>query len=471
MRNILDVPTELLHRIVHFLSPTDFEALISSNKIIYDSTGPALRRHFRLRKRYEVCAFENSCHIADDNRHALLLLGTILENPDVASYPITLKTDRGRSGYNKDQDLVLKDVMDKKSMVIAKHSVRLAKVVEESGFISNPNLMEKMSDSSREWRINASFCLLITLLPRLECLEFYGWDSLAGPLPSIVQKVTNANRDPQSPLNAVALSQLREIFLCDTDIWIGDGVHDCVSFLMLPSMCRFRGRQIDAIGYPRPTSLPLYSSTVTDIELKNSSLHAWDIDILLSSIAALKKFTYEHGGITVGESAYQPVAIVDALRKHASHSLKLLDIETIASNEDYVGFSDEEAMGSLRMFTRLEIIRLETTNFIHSGCEESETSEAPSEDHLHWDGDEPPETDFLINVLPASVKAFTLKMLDGGTNTSTLLTGLAEWKAKKLPRLDSLTFEAFEAEDPLESDTKEALKASGIKLWSRSTAL
>lgn len=84
MHNILDFPNEILHRIIHFLSPNDFESLILSNKTIYDLTGPAPRRHFKLKKRYEVLelsvdspASREPRSLVGDNRH---LGQTVIQN-------------------------------------------------------------------------------------------------------------------------------------------------------------------------------------------------------------------------------------------------------------------------------------------------------------------------------------------------------------------------------------------------------
>ncbi|KAL8627900.1 hypothetical protein Q9189_006391 [Teloschistes chrysophthalmus] len=161
----------------------------------------------------------------------------------------------------------------------------------------------------------------------------------------------------------------------------------------------------------------------------------------------------------------------------------------------------EPTLASLGMFTRLEIIRLETTAFLHVDLTYFDGIDTFSESSLHAEEDdirleerplhsdcdysEGPDTlwefhadegepymsdtiagvqhltDTLIDVLLASVKAFTLVLVLDGENTCILLQGLAERKAKELPKLERLIFEGY---DPMGSDIKEALEANGIEL-------
>lgn len=80
---------------------------------------------------------------------------------------------------------------------------------------------------------------------------------------------------------------------------------------------------------------------------------------------------------------------------------------------------------------------------------------------FHANEGEPHITSLLVDVLAASIKAFTLVPVLHGENTCILVKGLAERKTKELPQLERLIFEGY---DPLGSDTKDALKASGMEL-------
>lgn len=246
MHNILDFPDEILHRIIHFLSPTDFESLILSNKTIYDLTGPARRRHFKLKKRDEVLelsvdypASHKPRQPVDDDRHALFLLGTILETADVASYPTTLVIHGGYSwtpGRGDEQG----DVLYKQKDVIAKHSFQLAKMVDERGFVFDPNLMEEMSNDLEELESEGSLYLFITLLPHLTCLNLYTPCHPTEAFSKIVQQIAVANRDPKSPLNDVALSQLQEILLYHPISEYSKDMRFYAPFILLPSIHRLR---------------------------------------------------------------------------------------------------------------------------------------------------------------------------------------------------------------------------------------
>ncbi|KAL8691071.1 MAG: hypothetical protein Q9218_003633 [Villophora microphyllina] len=480
MRNILEFPNETLDHIVRFLPYKDFIALNLSSKVVYNLVGPALRRHLRLENRYGVCSFgyfeEHNAPIAanvsvEDNRHPLLLLGTVLDNPDVANYPTKLKS--GGIGWNEiDLDeFDGEDVVVKKQAVSTKHSERLRKIVEDSRLIQSPErnqLSEALSDPRCE---NASFCLLITLLPNLDSLDLHNWALSGDMLKRIVQNIAFINRDSRCPSHKVALPQLREVFLADRDTGYGEDIEFYLPFAMLPSMRDLTGYEIGGEEFAWHPQFPPQSSTVTSIEFINSAVTTKAFKGLLSGIAALNKFTYAYGDAIVGRAAYKPIAIIEALRKYASHSLKLLDVEgqafTLGDEEE-----DEPRLGSLRVFERLKTIRLEDTIFFHDDeAEEIESVETLPDGKFHVadDGDGGPSADPLIEILPASVKTFTLVPAHNQADQKTrvaLLADLVERKVQQLPNLNTIAFECL---DPLvnEQGLKDAIKASGIRLWSR----
>lgn len=110
--------------------------------------------------------------------------------------------------------------------------------------------------------------------------------------------------------------------------------------------------------------------------------------------------TYYHAGDTIGSGRYDVTGIMDALRKHASHSLQQLDPTAdydalIRNNEDV------QEIDSLRYFQRLRIIRVDNSVF----ALESALDGALNEDFYKE------EVARLVDVLPASVRV--LKLVPG----------------------------------------------------------
>lgn len=474
MSTILDIPNELTLRIISMIHPSDLEAFAIINKSVHALAKDALRRHLAFKKRYSYLRFgflEDEYGIvqaqrSNDSNHALLLLASILENPDVAYYP-----RRIRIGCCEDAIDILEDMEDdillERQSVIAKHSVQLKGMVDECTFVYDDQKAE-MTDSLRQpGNESAAIILLMTLLPSLHYVNLWSWSisPAKDKLFEIVRQIADANRDPASCNYRKCLSQLWEFRMDHLDTQFGEKFEDYVPLAMLPSMRCLRGNMICSEGLHWRFNLSPRSSTVTDLFLEYSAISANAFEKLFAGIATLKRFSYDHGGATVGFVNYEPVAIINALCKHASDSLEALDIEARHYEPDE---DDEGLLDCLRLFTRLKSIRLADNLF--TGPEDLESVETPVEGEL----DERTKTNTsyttarLVDLLPASVKGLTLIQLMDDEDMRDLLDGMAEQKAAKLPSLKRLT---FECEDPLEKDMRTSLQAAGIKLWSWKTRI
>ncbi|KAL9006360.1 MAG: hypothetical protein Q9188_000896 [Gyalolechia gomerana] len=314
-------------------------------------------------------------------------------------------------------------------------------------------------------RISAVWCL-ITLLQNLTSLTLES-ESLAGSiLADIVERVAEANRDPTSPSHGKALTKLRTLSATSDKPMYSAHLNFYRSFAMLPSMRSLRGCMSDGqeMGCRWPESFQPGSSMVTTIQLGVSAVAAHNFEALFGGIAALKHFTYEYGSVARGSGPYEPVGIIDALRRHAYHSLKSLSITRIDSGYKW----EARTIGPLHTFTSLKSIRLEDVLFAIP-CPDDRSSEDDSSrgDYGDWRR-QPCVMSRLVDLLPASVKAFTLVRLMYDKHTRDLLEGLAELKEIKVPKLTRLT---VDSPDLFDQEMKDSLKSAGIKLRSWNTPI
>lgn len=473
MATLLDVPNELILRIINLIHPSDLEAFAVSNKSIHALSEDALRRHRAFKKRYSLLRFgflEDDVDVvqyerSNDSNHALLLLATILENPDVAYYPRRIQIgpcedDEGNLEIEEN------DILLERQSIIAKHSVQLQKMVDES--LVDDHLKGDMSDIlSQSGNEGAAISLLMTLLPSLHYVNLWSWSMSPEKdrFHRIVRTISDANRGPTSRHHGKCLSLVREFRMDHLDTVNGEKIEDYVPLAMLPSMRCLRGHMICGEEFDWPINFSPRSLTITELALEYSAISAGSFEKLLEGIATLKKFTYDHGGAVIGSAKYQPVAIIDALCKHACHSLECLDMEaqTYEPEDD-----DEELPNSLRLFTKLRSIRLADTLFQDSEDLIRVDMLPEGQFHKRTKTNTSYTTARLVDMLPASIKGFTLVQQMDVESTMNLLNGMAEKKAVKLPNLKRLT---FQWPDPLEEDMRKSLQAAGIKLWSWKTPL
>lgn len=473
MPTLSDIPNELILRIITLIRPPDLEAFAIINKSVQALAKDALRRHSAFKKKYSYLRFgflEDDDSVvqsqrSNDANHALLLLASILENPNVAYYPRKIQI-----GPCEEEDGVFEieeDVLLERTLVVAKHSVQLKRMVDECTLVDD-HLKAGMIDSLRQpGNEGAAISLLMTLLPSIRYVNLWSWSTSPekNRLHEIVRNIADANRDPASCNHGRCLSQLGEFRIDHFDTKYGEPFEDYVPLAMLPSMRCLRGHMISGEELDWPYKLSPQSSTVTEICLTYSAIKASAFEKLFAGIATLKRFSYDHGGASVNFMKYEPVAIINALCKHASHSLEALDIEA----QDYEPENDDEGLpNSLRLFTKLKTIRLADTLF--QDPEDLECAETLSEGQLHQrtGTNTSYTTARLVDLLPTSIKGFTLIQIMGDEDTRDMLDGMAEEKTAKLPSLKRIT---FEYPDPLEQAMKESLKATGIKLRSWGTLI
>lgn len=492
---ILSLPNELLHRIVHAVPWPDLVPFALSCKIIHICCASKLKDRLAL-KRYSVLTFggfdlgesmfcDQEAHETleeledpgvDAKHNALLLLGSILDEPDVARWPMSM-----RIGYlcDEDQDYIVHgelddDHLDKMQQIVAQHSTGLKKIIDECLFIPQVDKASTFESLCQPPGEVVAVRLLLTLLPNVKSIAFQSNSHGIEKLAEVVERIAVANRDPTSHLHSKALRHLSKISIDRADTEMGKNAHIYGPFAMLPSLKTIQGCKIDGDSFEWPENHHDSSSNVTEIDIKHSAMSSAAFTGLISGIATLKKFTYHHAGPIVGDGRYDPAGIVAALRQHAAHSLVLLNITA----DQYALVLDEDGdqhVGSLRLFQALKNIRLDENAFqfrIRDPLDnvQASTGEQSYEDEVSTEKDDEDSTEEdqwerLVDILPASVQTFKLVQYSDPRDTRKLFEGMANQIAEKLPALKTIRFE-HEHDEPLKSDLVKELKDAGLILKS-----
>ena len=463
MPNILVFPNELLHRIINDVPRFDLLSLALCNKFFYALTERPLKQHLALHERYSTLTFgvdndddDFEDHPCDDTRNALLFLGHMIEDPEIAYYrTVVLKGQDSPSDPKSDEEPYKCG-----QTVVERYSDRLKTLVDECEFFpaeEKEDILSKILDPRRE---NAACALLLALLPNLKSLKMQDQSLEEGmePIEDLVQRVAWSNINVMPTRHGKALSQLRELSIRSTDDEGGDRESmECFgTFAMLPSIRAIRGHMIEAEVFEWHEAFLPRSSSVTEISIDCSVISSDAFEALFSGTPTLTKFKYQYAGV-VSDAVYDPAGTVQALRKYAASTLQSLDLET---TENYRWcLSDDQLVGSLRMFASLRSLRIDNLAFtlpipkIDNTVKTLEDMDPVIRDEGKW-------MERLIDSLPPSIEGLTLILKADDKEMAKLLRYMAKLKTERLPRLKSIEFESPSTFTP---SIKTTLKESGLE--------
>lgn len=426
MAVITDLPNELLELIIDATWPADLEAFALSNKSLYAVARRALALHAKRKKHYshlELGDFGMSTVLDDrvrpeDCNVAISFLGSLLEDPRLAYYPKSMEVGKCED-YSGPHCFGPVNVEAKGQSVYDRYTAEMGKIVAQCGLIHHKFKPKIMIHLNRRNRESFLVLLLMILLPNLRSILLTQWPWNIRVLQHVVSRAADANRNPNDPDHGKVLAQLQEVSVEAPSE--GENIGCYGPFAMLPSMRTLHGWHIDeGFHVSWPANYPYPSSTVTVIDITKSSISASSFESLLCGIAGLKEFRYEYDD---GSADYEPAGIIDALRKHARHSLGKLDIRQ-RSRSFRADVHEERVVGSLHMFSSLKEIILQDVIF----QDPEEPYHAPEKS---WALAETPQ-ERLVDILPPSVEQFTLFSWSADPDTGGFLQGMAQLPPGKL---------------------------------------
>jgi hypothetical protein len=194
------------------------------------------------------------------------------------------------------------------------------------GFKSFPIGLEKFENGHGD-PFNALF---LYQAPNLREIKFVNY----GPEADLHQFLT-ASVDLVSP---PILTRLRTVNLEHWDTEGGMSLDWVLAFMRFPSVRTINGHMIEA-GQDFEFKLGP-KSNVTALNFTYSCIELGAFDQLIGLTQNLECFSYEHGGVIVGDEECDPYGMVAVLLNHAGHSLDTLKIS----------YGDEDDVSSCKLF-------------------------------------------------------------------------------------------------------------------------
>ena len=441
MPTLLDLPNELLCKILDDIYPDDIPNFALTCKDIYLVAGDAVKLHLDREDTYEDIVL-HGCHRHEDNAHPLHLIEEMCMDWRVGEYVKTLTveccgpcldparfpgkdnvedTRRYRSEQRKDNNL------NRKIMPAIRGCIE-EKAIEWCLPPPNCFVVKFLCDEAERGERSAMVALLLLFfLPNIEaiCLSQYTWSALH--LRDTI--LSMSKRDPQQS------SRARKPFMSLKEIDLRGSHHDLIGedvdvfgwFTALPSMQKLCGDFVEGNWQPEQerTIVP-HTSNVTEIRLSNSAIRFEHLERLFFQIRSLERFTYHHNEQMAEGIEFKAHTILAALLRHAKHSLTFLAM--FGSCDTFE--EEDDGLFDLRGFQVLKEIRLNIGIYYEA---------LPY--RIAPDGRRPRE-DFqpLVYALPRSIETVSLCGLKEFHHVAALFVDFAEKKDLRLPNLDKVRF-------------------------------
>ncbi|KAL8920919.1 MAG: hypothetical protein Q9172_004278 [Xanthocarpia lactea] len=432
--HLLACPNETIIRIVDELFPEDLVSFILSNKAIHSVCQHVIRQHQAFLQQYSSIRFGDPENCGNNPLH---LLEVILQNPKIAHYPIKLRV----GDHAEDFEFVDDGCGGFPAGTISTWASEIAALGTENRWLDGETRRQVWAEALLQPNGDVHrLAILLTILPNLELIEMTDMSYDTGnPVREIVWAIAAANQDPKSPVHGRALMNLVEISLDRSDTEYGENITMYIPFTALPSVRFLHGRMIEGEVFRSESRrrreryegpVPSSPGQIQDVNFMYSAIGVDAWEWMFKAIGNnLKRFVYYHAEALSDYSApYDCAGIVAVLKKHASHSLRRLDLTAelgVSSTRDLTtGVSTEnynhQFVGDLKAFTTLRVLRLDDTAFQMS----KEGAIAR-----------------LIDVLPTSIRVLRLLREIKVGDPTDLFVGLAEGKRELLPELKRIFLE------------------------------
>ena len=441
MPTILDLPNELLLKILDHIFPDDIPNFALTCKDVYEVAEDAVKLHLAREDTYEEVVL-HGCHRHGDNAHPLPLIQEMCMDWRIGEYVKTLTIDccgpwlDPARFHGKDH---VEDIRRYKNEKKADNNLNQEVMPAIRGYIEEkanewclppPNCFGVRSlcdEAERGERSAMVSLLLLFFLPNLEaiCLSRYTW-SISHLRDTILSM---SKRDPQQSSRArKPFSSLKEVDLRGSrqDL-VGEDADVLTWFTALPSMEKLYGDYV--VGHWQPveerTILP-HTSNVTEIRLSNSAVQSEHLEQLFLGIRSLERFTYHHNEQMAEGMEFKAHKILAALLRHAKHSLRFL---AMFGDSGTFEEADEGSM-DLQGFQALKEVRLNIGTYY-----EALRFDVAPDGRRRFDDFQP-----LIYALPRSIEVVSLCGIKIFRHVRALFVGFAEKKDVRLPRLNKVRF-------------------------------
>ena len=471
--SLLDLPNEILGSIIDRLDPGDLDHFAESSPLLKRLATHALEVHHEREQKYtniEVFGCHN--HVG---QHPLQLLGRICANPQLAWYPKSLKVEccGERVTEHNDGDFapLINDEEFEKGMesdyfnedywesdvinvygIIKIWAKTIRDLVFQSGYFDEEDC-ECWYNHIRNGNHEAIVGLLVTLLPNLETIESEAYTTRLDLVVKFVRCITGPPRESSKRTEdgARVLTKLRELRLRRWEYHTQSNP-ELVDFGLagyfarLPSMRKICAVEADCrffASYHHPwTQIESGSSSIDEVHLEDASMGTMSIVYCLRSLKALRKFSYDWStgmwwSRRSEELAEHLDSVLAVIVDRFQSSLESLCLQ--GSDDDLLLKVRINTSISLGSFTKLTNARLPNQLFTSVPKAQPNTS-SPIGDGENSETPNLPTLSRLVDTLPRSIEEVTFSGTIEMENIETMLSGLAEHKASRLPHLSKITF-------------------------------
>ncbi|KAK6087234.1 hypothetical protein SCUP234_01865 [Seiridium cupressi] len=420
--NILDLPPELLGRVIEFSMPLDFEHLMMTCRAVYACGRSRIALHNARKREWAKIDID-----IDENASAVLeCLHKMMKDPIVAGYVEDADFRGNRIGFSPSAEESLQtetapfrvetaSIEDMEGFLdqrLYSHDTGLPASLWNAGFIK-----ECLQQADNELLPVWSFMFLLSQLKNIKSLTLpRSWDNAFVPdyrheesaqrrfLESIM-RLSNQTR-PHSPW--ARLKTLRLLGLVDYDTRIG--LSTLAPFLAMKGLQELYATSLVAVddgytGIPFTWLYPDLKSSLQRVELVSCCMDAQSVSSLVANTPLLRVFRYSQQTKWHGcEHDWNPANFVAALGRHCGHHLTDLAITIDEVYGDIIN-----GVTSLREFTCLERVELELAIFagpsLESGERKGMEENPPATGYKLWETRDVPK---LVEMLPASLRSLRL---------------------------------------------------------------
>ncbi|KZM18856.1 uncharacterized protein EKO05_0006503 [Ascochyta rabiei] len=363
------LPPELKLSIVEHLDPESSLRFALTNRYHSKLCQAILREHTRLFAEHSIIEANDAGPVVLWNA-----LREILRDPRKGWYVRELNLPNSREELVTDiipeEDLKLyKDAAQEISSFCAYQPTFFAAEPDDDPGDFDES-MDNLIESGTE---EAAVVLLIHHLPQLRTFRMTDGGRRTGAcLELFMHRVAAGYQDP-TLAPRMPLQHLRTAAIAHYDSEGSCNIAWAVYFLCVPSLRTFAAQSMGSEGldeheggsgsYLRNvTGAPV--SNVEELSFDYCQFDSQSLQVILSMLKNLKRFSYQSGGATVAYSDYEPRRVIEALATYAGHSLE--EAELLGCE---IGFEDGDndlLFTSLQGFTTLKALRCETRWLLRS---------------------------------------------------------------------------------------------------------
>ena len=475
MSQLLDLPNEVLDKIVDQIHPDDIINFSLCRKEIHHLAKDAVSLHLHRERLYKIVTL-HGCHRHENNSHPLRLIRDICMDWRTGEYTKLLVFQCCHHPNRPGDAIDHEDVEDTKRFEIekSKDDAICQKTMQdiqgyieekfrESGFSTlnrtyvgtfDPEDERDRSSfdvreaciAAKEGNRDAMLALLLFLIPNIEgiCLaqstrgNFFQEEAIN----SICFQDQNLQRSPSARKPLMKLSLVRFLGY-DKDILYandeGENFERFLPFAALSSMRTIVGDFVKGQDTARSVRLfPPHTSNVNQIELRRSAVKAEYLAKLMAGVKALKGFYYDYNENLDGGGAMEIHKIIGTLLEHAKDSLEMLGITGRCDLRNGEG-DIHPCRGSLRDFEVLKKVMLNSYVYVEHASDDDSVYNPDEISHAENHG---LIIRHLVDVLPPSIEVIQLVGVDVLKHAEGLLGNLFEQKQLRLPKLRELIIRA-----------------------------